>query len=192
MHKKIKGFAGWVGTHSPGSSFEFVANVYKTANCHRNLVHTRKRPQLVREGDYEVTLEQYGHPANPRTLHVVSVSCALLKPYFDPMSQQQNTHVMLPRKRPFGVAQKLPLQMNKTISLLLLHFNCCCCEHTSCHPARHHVVAPYILTHFWLGPCSHMLSAMNWLATRHLIVCRKFRVWHMIAVLLLRHYMQKT
>jgi len=73
VYKQIKRFADWVKTHSPGSDFDFVANVYKIANRHPNLVHTRKPPQLVlRKGDYEVTLEQYGPPANPQTLRVMS------------------------------------------------------------------------------------------------------------------------
>lgn len=73
VYKQIKRFADWVESHSPGSDFEFVANVYKIANLHPNLVHTREPPQLsLRKGDYEVTLEQYGPPANPQTLQVMS------------------------------------------------------------------------------------------------------------------------
>ena len=75
VYKQIKRFNDWVETHSPGSDFDFVSNVYKIANCHPNLVHTRKSPQLVlRKGDYEVTLEQYGPPANPQTLQVMLLS----------------------------------------------------------------------------------------------------------------------
>lgn len=73
VYKQIKRFKHWVKSHSPGSDFDFVANVYKIANRHPNLVHTRKPPQLaVKKGDYEVTLEQYGPPANPQTLQVMS------------------------------------------------------------------------------------------------------------------------
>ena len=64
---------------SSGSDFDFVANVYKVANCHPNLVQTRESPQLVlRKGDYEVTLEQYGPPANPQTLQVMLLSPNLI------------------------------------------------------------------------------------------------------------------
>ncbi|KAL3147880.1 hypothetical protein ABBQ32_002601 [Trebouxia sp. C0010 RCD-2024] len=69
VYKQIKQFPDWVASHSPGSGFDFVANVYQIANRHPNLVHTLKPPQLVlRKRDYEVTLEQYGPPANPKTL----------------------------------------------------------------------------------------------------------------------------
>ena len=75
VYKQIKRFGNWVESHSPGSDFHFVASVYKIANCHPNLVHTRKSPQLVlRKGNYEVTLEQYGPPANPQTLQVMPLS----------------------------------------------------------------------------------------------------------------------
>lgn len=79
VYKQIRDFTGWVKSHSPSSDFTFVAHVYKVANRHPNLVHTRKLPQLVLEKrDYEVTLEQYGLPANPQTLRVMSA--LLLKP----------------------------------------------------------------------------------------------------------------
>ncbi|KAL3155475.1 hypothetical protein ABBQ38_011029 [Trebouxia sp. C0009 RCD-2024] len=69
VYKQIKQFPNWVATHSPGSDFDFVAKVYHIANRHPNMVHTHKPPQLVfRERDYAVTLEQYGPPANPKTL----------------------------------------------------------------------------------------------------------------------------
>ncbi len=72
VYKQIKQFPDWVATHSPGSNFDFVAKVYRIANRHPNLVHTIKPPQLaLRKKDYEVTLEQYGPPANPRTLWVM-------------------------------------------------------------------------------------------------------------------------
>lgn len=72
MYKQIKQFPDWVASHTPGSDFDFVANVYQIANRHPNLVHTHKPPQLVlRKRDYEVTLEQYGPPANPKTLRVM-------------------------------------------------------------------------------------------------------------------------
>ncbi|DBB09782.1 TPA: hypothetical protein ACH3X3_001411 [Trebouxia sp. C0006] len=76
VYKQIKRFGNWVESHSPGSDFHFVASVYKIANCHPNLVHTRKSPQLVlRKGNYEVTLEQYGPPANPQTLQDIHSLC---------------------------------------------------------------------------------------------------------------------
>ena len=82
VYKQIKRFRNWVESHSPGSDFHFVANVYKIANCHPNLVHTRKSPQLVlRQGNYEVTLEQYGPPANPQTLQVMPLNHSLIPFY---------------------------------------------------------------------------------------------------------------
>ncbi|KAL3151108.1 hypothetical protein ABBQ38_012975 [Trebouxia sp. C0009 RCD-2024] len=79
VYKQIKQFPDWVASHSPGSSFDFVAKVYQIASRHPNLVHTHKPPQLVlRKRDYEVTLEQYGPPANPKTLleiHRLSHDC---------------------------------------------------------------------------------------------------------------------
>lgn len=70
--KQIKHFAYWMRTHSPGSDLDFVADVYKIANRHPNLVHTHKPPRLaLSKRDYEVTLEQYGFSANPTTLRVM-------------------------------------------------------------------------------------------------------------------------
>ncbi len=71
VYKQVKQFPQWVAMHSPGSNFEFIAKVYQIANCHLNLVHTIRDPQLAPTKDYEVTLGQYERPAKPRPLWVM-------------------------------------------------------------------------------------------------------------------------
>ena len=69
VRKQIRQFDTWAEVHSPGSSLEFLQNVYHVAQGSQCIAHALEAPAYVgRARQCQVTLEAYGPQGNPMTL----------------------------------------------------------------------------------------------------------------------------